>query len=243
MEPDIAANRKRVGKAESDIKHWQRLLETKEELHPDLADCLVTLDSGMVCIKHPLINSIMHIPQLNAQVNESYRYKREQLQKAAEKKDWATYVFWHEKPFKMWALANISQHLSIEQRSKMLAEIWTLVENCWQCDDYFEWIVSFGIDANAAMDEEERKVWSELPETFTVYRGAQEHNVYGRSWTLEKERAEWFARRFNEDAPMVLRGKVSKGDPGALFYINGRNEQEILVSDPRSVTIIEKEYL
>ena len=118
------------------------------------------------------------------------------------------------------------------------------------------------------MDNDELKVFNDLPNKFTVYRGIayvteeedQERHMndlgifeedYGRnewesfSWTLSKEKAEWFANRgklklgFYESAKSeVLELEVYKDvdyptleedKPKAIAYINGRQEQEILV--------------
>jgi hypothetical protein len=48
----------------------------------------------------------------------------------------------------------------------------------------------------------------------------------GISWTLSKEVAVWFARRWQDKGlPMVVTGKCRKRD--VLGYTNGRKEQEI----------------
>jgi len=64
-----------------------------------------------------------------------------------------------------------------------------------------------------------------LPKEFLIFRGYQGEFDDGISWTLDKEKAEWFANRFNKKgvvkALMVRREDV-------IAYFNDRQEQEII---------------
>ena len=81
----------------------------------------------------------------------------------------------------------------------------------------------------------ERHQLAALPERVTVYRGVNAYSEpSGLSWTLDRERAEWFARRFPErpDYPglvfsYVITGRVLRGRIIALF--NARQESEVVV--------------
>ena len=94
------------------------------------------------------------------------------------------------------------------------------------------------------MSNDELKVFNDLPNKFKVYRGITESDedfVYdeGLSWTLSEEKADWFAKRFKQNGkPRVLELEVYKdvpyptkvGDkPKAVTYLNGREDQEIIV--------------
>lgn len=84
------------------------------------------------------------------------------------------------------------------------------------------------------MDEEELRQYRALEDTVTVYRGVTPYNrrnVKGLSWTLDRERAEWFAHRFCEDGT-VYTAQISKEYIFAIF--NGRNEAEVVV-DPKKL--------
>lgn len=84
------------------------------------------------------------------------------------------------------------------------------------------------------MDEEELRQYRALEDTVTVYRGVTPYNrrnVKGLSWTLDRERAEWFAHRFGEDGT-VYTAQISKEYIFAIF--NGRNEAEVVV-DPKKL--------
>lgn len=69
---------------------------------------------------------------------------------------------------------------------------------------------------------------------FTIYRGQDLSKDAGISWTLSKEKAEWFAQRnaehINKNAKAgVIEMQATVDD--ILFYNNGREEQEVVV-DP-----------
>ena len=59
-------------------------------------------------------------------------------------------------------------------------------------------------------------------------------NVKALSWTLNKEKAEWFAHRFNQDGT-VYEAQIDKKHIFAIF--NGRNESEVVL-DPQYLTDI-----
>jgi hypothetical protein len=84
------------------------------------------------------------------------------------------------------------------------------------------------------MDEGERKFLSELPDEFVIYRGHTKKNRKGYSWTLNSEKAKWFAERFNEKSSSVAFATCSKENVIAVFL--GRNEFEVVV-DPINLKI------
>ena len=71
----------------------------------------------------------------------------------------------------------------------------------------------------------------------TIYRGVgSEEYRDGISWTLDREKAEWFATRFTEDG-VVYSAKVKSND--ILYYISDRGEKEVIV-DPKKLIQIER---
>lgn len=82
--------------------------------------------------------------------------------------------------------------------------------------------------------------------TTTVYRGVgvpddEEPGDFGASWTTEKEKAEWFARRFSvldeRRNPYLLTGEVK--NELVMFTTDGRGESEV-VSHAVQVTEVER---
>ena len=60
------------------------------------------------------------------------------------------------------------------------------------------------------------------------------------SWTLRKEKAEWFATRFKRKHSIVLTGVWKKDDIIAVLL--GRGEEEVLI-DPDDVEITDEQKL
>ncbi|MBE6971758.1 MAG: hypothetical protein E7446_06525 [Ruminococcaceae bacterium] len=82
------------------------------------------------------------------------------------------------------------------------------------------------------MDAEELMQLQELDDTVTIYRGVTSHNhanIKALSWTLDRDKADWFAHRFGEEGT-VYEAQIDKEHILALF--NGRNEAEVII-DPR----------
>ena len=76
---------------------------------------------------------------------------------------------------------------------------------------------------------------SDMPDPVTIYRGAQGENeddaylgaLYRPSWTLSRERAEWFANRWDHwDTGVVACATVPRNS--IMFYSNAREEQEVI---------------
>lgn len=86
------------------------------------------------------------------------------------------------------------------------------------------------------MEKQELTFLRSLPDTFTVYRGCPVNKVNGLSWTLDRDKALWFANRFNFASRMppfdreccVVTGTVKKTD--VFAYFNSRHESEIVVA-------------
>jgi hypothetical protein len=118
---------------------------------------------------------------------------------------------------------------------KQVSEVWQDSESIWQNGD--EWEVLWKSDRpekHLAMNDDEREELAKLPDPITVYRGIPESSLdedNGLSWTLSREKAEWFARRYSPifGPGAALEGQVRKSDVHALLL--GRDEQEIISSD------------
>jgi hypothetical protein len=69
-----------------------------------------------------------------------------------------------------------------------------------------------------------------------VYRGlhTKRGTLRGLSWTLDCERAEWFANRWAKRRPYLVQAEVCKSDVRAHFLARG--EAEIIVLPNRLVT-------
>lgn len=80
------------------------------------------------------------------------------------------------------------------------------------------------------MTADEYNAYIDLPDTLIVYRGVPANHfstVKSLSWTLDKEKAEWFAHRWGEDGT-VYQAQIMKSDTFALFLARG--ESEVIVN-------------
>ena len=76
-----------------------------------------------------------------------------------------------------------------------------------------------------------------LPEEFHVYRGYDERgNARGLSWTADRAKAEWFARRWSGTQAFVAFGRAHKKDIFAYFV--GRKEKEVVILPSKVTSLI-----
>lgn len=75
---------------------------------------------------------------------------------------------------------------------------------------------------------------SDIPDRVTIYRGALGDDydqalvqaMMGSSWTLSREKAEWFASRPGHLESVVVCATIPRG--AIMFYSNEREEQEVI---------------
>ena len=146
------------------------------------------------------------------------------------------------KPYALTFLKFAADNLSFEDFSKILNDAWVMSENP-NCDANVskDELVKFfkTADPEHLMTPEERKRLSELDDSVTIYRGVTSYNadnVYALSWSLDYEKANWFAHRFDEDGT-VYRARIDKKN--ILAFFNGRSEAEVIV-DPKDLTEVEE---
>ena len=128
-------------------------------------------------------------------------------------------------------------HLDKADLSKLLAYMWVHTEQPNNDPNLSKHrlLSLFGTaDPTVLMDEDEYLAYQSLPDTVTVYRGVTSlnaDNIRALSWTLDYEKAEWFAHRFGEDGT-VYEAQIDKEHILALFL--SRGEAEVIV-DPRQL--------
>ena len=215
------------------INHLQELLSKQEELHEELKPYLQEAQGLGPCLRSPLVYGIPYSEQLNAMYNEQYIAKCQYRDKAFQEGDWGSYIFIHEKPYRVEVLYELerdhSDKISDKDFWKNLGEIWTNIENMWQMEDHLRMLLEMAEyhgrdDQDCMMDEVELKLLNDLPEKFVVYRGHQGINDLGLSWTLSPWRAQWFANRWKTD-PEVSRAVIRKEHIVGIFL--GRSEMEV----------------
>lgn len=207
-----------------------------EELHPDLQPWVEEIPDLGRALKHPLV---FEVPlMLPGMTNRLYAQKRAALERAQDEGDWHTCIWLHERPYRTealieyavgeddaghpWPLARHGQEVR-----DLAADVWVDSENLEQyAEEWNHMLADAEPDDLLLASAEEREEFAALPERLTVYRGDIADG--GWSWSLDPKVAEFFARRFGGDAPLV-KGTVAKAD--VLGYLTRRNEAEVLVPE------------
>jgi hypothetical protein len=196
------------------------LMDRHEELHPDLKPWLVPMKSGLM-LKHPLVFNAFHGDQMNAWANERYRLKLAALDQARASGDWYTYIWLHERPHRVEALQDIAFNLRGREYWEMMSHVWSDSENIWQHRRAWRQVwLSKEPERDMVMDATEREHLASLPDGLTIYRGVSLRSAtHGLSWTLDRERAQWFANRWlclKRRRPIVLQTVAQGGRDGVL---------------------------
>ncbi|MBV8324661.1 MAG: hypothetical protein JO049_28800, partial [Hyphomicrobiales bacterium] len=125
---------------------------------------------------------------------------------------------------------------------RMVGNVWTDSENVFQNIGEWKRVWSHNPALREfCMEEGEREALAALPDGLTVWRGtARQRSIRGLSWTLDRDKAIWFAKRFpmRRRAPRLVEGFVHKRHVLAYFW--ERKEKEIVSMrvDVRGVTVL-----
>jgi hypothetical protein len=188
---------------------------------------------GLV-LKAPLVFMVPYLPQLAATANRAYRMKREAVAAAEAEGKWQKVLWLHEKPYRMSVFLRVCDRMSDRDYWRALGSLWLETENLHEDQD--EWVAALTASRPGRtewlMDEAERAVLARLDEQVTVYRGFRRPGRHlAPSWTLDRERAEWFARRPLDphgSGGYLATSTVAKSS--VIAYFAGRGEQEIVLS-------------
>jgi uncharacterized protein len=228
-------------------QHGRAYRDARRNYGDDLIPQL-RLDRGEVItvIRSKYVQDFYMGPAMHAYYNARYLTTAQAAEEALDAGDWTQYILYHEKPYRLDAIYDcIEAGMSPEETAEQLGSAWTHSENIHEQQD--EWMDLWNRTRDMghleyAMDDEERAKLDALPEIVTVYRG---YNRAGRdeglSWTLKREQAEWFARRWaeasidepNRIGPHVTVGTVRRTDILACFVGRGEDEVVILPEDVR----------
>jgi hypothetical protein len=218
-----------------ELDRLHQLLETREDLDPELAAYLDTDGHfGWQMLRHPLVYSVPYMPQMNALHNEQLRRKTEELDRAIAARNYTRFVYLHERPYRIDAFRRLVFFHDVNDHEywTLLGDIWTDTENLWQnVDVWRRCLTSPRPHRHDMMSADERACYvNVLPDEITVYRGYDERGTArGLSWTTNKIVAKFFARRLSEPGATLYlaQGTVDKAD--VLAYFDGRSEYEVVV--------------
>lgn len=224
---------------------FERLLgqSNNEELTQELKDSVSEDRNGFSFIRHKFVHGL-YFPGQDASFNQQLRRKQEAANTARANKDWDSFVFLHERPYRLEAFVEIMDDMSDDEFWSVLSDVWTDSENIPEMRELWdEVLASPRPNRLSMMNDDERIEYDSLPEVITIYQGHTEDRDDGWSWTIDPSIAQWFAGRFAnlEDSPgYVTTAKVNKSDIHA--FLTRRGESEIL-TDPETVNITSIESL
>lgn len=205
----------------------------------NIEDCIIM---GGLFLTHPFTNSPMiclSIDDKNTFVNllenktNQILFRENIFKRIDEANDIYYIMMLVNKPYRLLWFKLINNYLDNKDFGNLLAEIWVDSEN--PNDDVnvsLKECISFFRQAKlkSLMNKDELKVFLELPETITVYRGVSKNrNSYGLSYTLDKDKAIWFQNRFADknNKGFLIQKTINKNL--VLAYFSRRDEDEIVV--------------
>lgn len=203
-----------------------------ELLLPQLRSSVWESPHGSVMIKHPWVNMIAPFV---GQANDTYIAKFSMARKFLTERDLNAYLFLVvERPWRMSTLERwwIRGKLSEDVARELLVEAWTDTElpSTNLRDPGRLW-------RDLAFVTDNPDEWENVSDPVTAYRGGVQGGI---SWTLNREQAEWFARRFvfEPNEPQLWSTTVPKEE--VLGYLTRRGEAEVIL-DPYEVEWHEEE--
>lgn len=199
--------------------------------------------SSIPVIQHPFFNSPIVIDEENGNIlnilenkNEYLLAIKEMKNKIDKSKNYIQLLELITKPYKLVFFKYTNEYLNEKDFSKCLIDIWITDEYANQNTDVSkDELIKFFKKASKTfiMNKEEFNVFSTLNNNVTVYRGITDYNkdnIRALSWTLDKEKAIWFANRFLGKG-YIYKAKINKED--ILAYCDQRNEKEIILDYTR----------
>lgn len=224
--------------------------KVKEVAHNFLnMDMEINKDFSFI-IHHPFFNTPMAQATFDFETEEMYADLRTEEGQASARRSMSKVIDMADnyqmftmlimKPYLPAFFKYTKSFLSVKDYSEFLAQMWITVEftNSDENISPKSFIEIFKkADKRYLMDKDENKTLKSLPDEITIYRGVKPNSsTKALSWSLNKEVAQWFADRFEENGK-VYSAKIKKEN--VLAYFNGRKEEEVVVNYTRLYDIKE----
>lgn len=186
------------------------------------------------CLKHPLVFQIPFVSWKLA--NQSLAEKERKIQEYLAEGQYDLAIWLYERPYRLSTLYEwwVEGEISNDILRQLLPHVWMDTENPEQFGnaplEMFE-ALGYVSDTNKVLEGE-----------LTIYRGTQSKDEIGIEWSLHREVAEWFARRWATPSTTswLMTAKVDADD--ILAYLVTRGEAEVIVN-PEKVRDLKIEQL
>jgi hypothetical protein len=159
-------------------------------------------------------------------IKKMIEYKKDSIAKALKENDLESYVFYHERPYRLEALIEGLKKIKTSKKNKALALASVWIDSETPSINYWTWVGLFEKYGRLSMSKENQEAFDSLPDKVEVYRGTTEKYDNGLSWTLNEDIAEFFATRFEEYGEVISK-VVDKED--IVAYYGDRDEQEVII--------------
>ena len=162
------------------------------------------------------------------------------MMQARKQKDWDSFFMLIEGHHYQDAFTDVYEEMSPQDYWKYLRNV--ITGQCLYNDELKNLLINKSKDLSLRhlmMQQAERRKLDELPNIFSIYRGAEANSPgQGWSWTLSKRVASYFAKRFK--TAVVIEGRCVKED--VIAYFNHRKEQEIVIpyDKVKNIMVLEK---
>lgn len=198
-------------------------------------------------IHHPFFNSIF-IPYKDEFIDirkDTSKFKNcvNELKEHIKSENSVSDIMLHiTQPYQLLFFSLIEDYLDEQTFATLLKECYTKTEfpNC-DVNVPVEDIREMFKTANKTllMDADEVEIFNKLDNELTIYRGFYSNEYYDAlSWTLDYDKAHFFARRFNNTKGSIFQANIKKDDIYAYFEC--RNEKEIIVDYTKLYNITKK---
>lgn len=198
-------------------------------------------------IHHPFFNSTF-IPYKNELIDirkDTSKFKEyvKELKEHIKNEDSVFGIMFHiTQPYQLLFFSLIENYLDEQTFATLLKECYTETEfPNRDVNVPVNKIVKMFEKANKEllMDEDELKIFNNLEDELTIYRGFYSDEYYDAlSWTLDIDKAHFFATRFSKDTGSIYQANIKKEDIYA--YFDCRNEKEIIVDYNKLYNITKK---
>jgi hypothetical protein len=183
-------------------------------------------------LHHPLVVASVSNCEDASRANGLYQRKKQCLRDLkVNLGDGQEYVFLHERPYRFDALNRIVRHLSPADYWRLVGAVWIDSENIRQHFAGWQRLWSAPtVLKHECMTSEERAVLEAMSSSFPIWRGLGfRGRVRGLSWTLDRDKAIWFAQRYGSPGSgKLIHAEVEWHNVHAFFQ--GRRESEIIAS-------------
>lgn len=150
---------------------------------------------------------------------------KELVTEALAECDWWGYVWLHENSWRLDSFFNIENLMSDREYWSLLGHVWL---HCNAPHERFrDWLrlwQSSRPHQEFVMDQQERTAFAAFPDQLTIYRGVHVERgiLQGFSWTLDRQRAEWFANCRAKHRPFLVQAEVCRSNVRAHFLARVR---------------------